>query len=457
MPQCLSRQFAQANPELRTPRSSCTTFQSPHRRKGVSANDRWRKRLNKPHVIAEGQDRDCFGGLDLALRAVRADVCLVKCQAAMRDLLNKLHKTKMILTGLVLVIVGATLLLIGSVITGDDVGFGELIPWNEFGGILIGGGILGIWIDHLFKTEQEAASEQQLRSILTDHAPAMRDAVLQAFAANHEDLKRVATPQTLDALITNSLALRLDSQDFADDIYRDLNVQAIEAPERWSDARVDLTISPHPEQDDFFEVTIRWEYSAVPSFATRHFTCVGDRTEYGAIAEAKGNTSAWYFKPDPAFTAESTDAFELLAFNVNGESRPIKRTSRKNQQTYTVQLGNDVAESNEPAVISYTLRTVTRKNGHLLFFEIEQPTENIAVNLDYTDADLAAISAIDLVPSVRPTRIEHSPEGIVPKTVLVEIDGWVFPRAGVAFVWTLDAEAAPSESKQRSNTGGGMK
>ena len=39
----------------------------------------------------------------------------------------------------------------------------------------------------------------------------MRDAVLEAFAANHDDLARIATPHMLDHVITNSLALRLDA------------------------------------------------------------------------------------------------------------------------------------------------------------------------------------------------------------------------------------------------------
>ena len=243
----------------------------------------------------------------------------------MRDLLSRLHRTKLILTGLSLTVFGVLLLVIGQLVSDATASWDELIPWNELGGILIGGGILGIWIDHLFKREAAAANEEQLRQLLTEHAPVMRDAVLEAFAADTDDLKRIANPETLDRLATNSIALRLGSKDFAQDIYSDLKQQAVDAPERWTNASVDITLSPHKDNDEFFDVTIRWEYTTTPSFATRQFTCVGERDTYSEIAKAKGNTSAWYFKPDDAFEAESGRC--LRTTGLQGQwSRPSDQT-----------------------------------------------------------------------------------------------------------------------------------
>ena len=50
------------------------------------------------------------------------------------------------------------------------------------------------------------------------------------------------------------------------------------------------------------------------------------------------------------------------------------------------------------------------------------------------------MSTLDLIPSVRPTRIEQPPASVPNRTIRVDLDGWIFPRSGVAFVWTLDAE-----------------
>lgn len=356
----------------------------------------------------------------------------------MRDLIERLHNTKMILTGLILVVVGITLLLIGNVATGETEATAvELIPWNEFGGILIGGGILGIWIDQLFRRDQQAASEQQLRRVMHDHAPVMRDAVLEAFAADQKDLQRIASPELLDQIITNSLGLRLGDNQFASEVYSDIKAQTIDIQERWSDVNVDINVVPHESAEGYFSVVTRWEYTVVPKHHVRRFACVGDRREYADIARARSGTSAWYFKPDEQFAAKDEEAFRLLAFTIDGQEQSIKRSTRKGYQDYTVAIDAEIIEAGEPVVIAYTTRTVTRVNGNLLFFEIEQPTNGLSVSFDYTGTNIATVSAVDLVQSLRPSRIEHTPKQVQPKTLRVEIGGWTFPRSGVAFVWAL--------------------
>ena len=145
-------------------------------------------------------------------------------------------------------------------------------------------------------------------------------------------------------------------------------------------------------------------------------------------------------QPDENFSAKDEEAFKLLNFAVNGKERLVKRSARKGYQEYSASVGTDAIEAGEPVTINYTTSTITKTSGHLLFFEIEQPTNGINVSFDYTGTGIAAVSAVDLVQSMRPSRIEHTPEEVKPKTLRVEIDGWVFPRSGVAFIWTLGSE-----------------
>ncbi len=126
----------------------------------------------------------------------------------MTDLPSRFHRLKLVTTTLVLLAGGVALLAIDKQFSGSD-GWIGLVPWDEIGGIIIGVGLLGIWLEHHFRKEQALATDLRLRRIMHDHAPAMRDAVLNAFAANHADLKRVSTPETLDRIITSSLSLRL--------------------------------------------------------------------------------------------------------------------------------------------------------------------------------------------------------------------------------------------------------
>ena len=144
----------------------------------------------------------------------------------MKETLTQLRKTKTLLSVVLLVVAGAALIAIGHR-TRDATAWYGLLPLTELGGILVGAGILSVWLDAYLRREQDQLEEHRLRSILTEQAPVMRDAVLQAFAANHEDLKRVATPELLDGIIGNSLAIRLDNAEFAHEIYTDIRDQAI--------------------------------------------------------------------------------------------------------------------------------------------------------------------------------------------------------------------------------------
>jgi hypothetical protein len=373
----------------------------------------------------------------------------------MQDLLTRLYRTKTLLSSVVLVMAGVLLMVIGKRLDGDATSWIALLPWSELGGILIGAGLLSVWLDHFLNREQAAIEELRLRTILHEQAPAMRDAVLEAFAANHEDLARVATPHMLDHVITNSLALRLDDQQFASEIYTDIREQAVGASERWHDAHLSIELSPLPmgsgvaksntteaDTSGFFTVTVRWEYTAIPKHPQRRFVCLSDRDEYAELAGQRGATSAWFLEPVDGVDASKPDSFQLLRFAVNGEERAIRRSAKKTGQTYTANVGQGLIDAAEPVTISYTYQTITRQHGHLLFFDIEQPTRDLKVDFDYTDCGIDTVSTLDLIPSVRPTRIEHSPDSVPNRTIRVDLDGWIFPRSGVAFVWTLDREVS---------------
>lgn len=203
-----------------------------------------------------------------------------------------------------------------------------------------------------------------------------------------------------------------------------------------------INISPLEGHPGYYDVTSRWEYTVVPQHLHRRFIILSDRREYMELAQSHGDASAWYRKPGDKFAAGDKATFELVQFSVDGEDRSIGRSSRKSFQEYSVLIGAGVIEAAEPVVISYTTRTVTEANGHLLFFEIEQPTNGINVAFDYTGTDIANVKVADLVQSMRPSQLEHAPDVVTTKTIRVEIDGWIFPRSGIAFSWTRESENA---------------
>ena len=373
----------------------------------------------------------------------------------MRSVTNQLYRTKLILSCVIFAVAGAILIGIGRHVAGET-GWASWVPWSELGGVLVGAGILSIGLDAYLRREQEAIDDQRLRQLFHDQAPAMRDAVLEAFAANHSDLERIATPETLDQLITNSLGLRLRDEQFAGEVYTDIRDQAISAQERWYDASLSIDLSPLPAQPDavsagtrasrrrraaeYFSVTVRWEYTTTPAHAHRRFVCLSDRDEYADLITDNDATSAWYINPASGIDPSAPASFELLRFSIDGENRPIRRTTRKNAQIYSASIGAETLRARKPVTVAYTYRTIMTRSGHLLFFDIEQPTRDLRVSFDYNDCGIASVSTLDLVPSIRPTRIEAAGKNEIERTVRLDIDGWIFPRSGVAFVWTLESE-----------------
>lgn len=324
----------------------------------------------------------------------------------------------------------------------------NFFPWTEVGGTLLVAGVLGLGIDYALGKDREARDTARLKRVLAETSPNMRDAVIQGFAFGNDDLVRVANPEMLDDIIRNSLSIRLGDATFADEVYRDIRDQAIRAPERRHDARVEIRLSPLSGIPDrstagapvesatgspLCDVTVRWEYSVVPKHPVHRFAVTSDRAEYGEISRDDNGTSAWYLTPKPSLDAASWTAFELVQYSVNGEDRPIRRATRKNGQIYTVPLRLDESEAEEPVIVAFTYRTVTEQRGNLLYIGIDQPTHGIDIELDYSDCGIERVSVLGFIASSQATRIERTPDSVTGQSVRVGFDGWALPRSG----WVL--------------------
>lgn len=379
----------------------------------------------------------------------------------MHDPLQRIIKLQTIVAAIVVAAVGIALMAFdGRVESLPHIHWLRTFPWSEVGGTLLVAAILGLGLDYFTNKDKDAHDTERLRRVLAESAPAIRDAVIEGFAFGKDDLARVSNPDTLDNIIRNSLALRLGDRTFADEVYTDIRDQAVRAPERWQDAKVDVQLTPlnKPTQtatgdasapdstEPLFVVTVRWEYTVIPRFHTRRFACVSDRDEYNDLMQDADDTSAWWFTPKVGIDANSKDAFEVVQFTVGGEERTIRRAEKKSGQIYTVALGTD-AKDDQPVRVSYTYRTVTAERGHLLYIDIEQPTRGIEVELDYGDCDIERVSVLDLIASSRSTRVERTPATVPGRSVRVSFNGWAFPRSGFGFVWVLPSEGrAPQGS-----------
>lgn len=376
------------------------------------------------------------------------------------SLSHRLRRLRAALLAVSLTLAGVLLIMLGSWL--PSVALGEwgwlaALPLGELGGVLFGAGVLGTLFEYSLRKGQEEATLRQLGRVIQEQAPALRDAVIQGFRFDTADLRRVATPELLDAVAENSLGLRFGDATFGREVYRQIRDQAVRAAERWRDVRIVLRVSGIPERSTegtpLFNVTVQWEYTVVPAHTVHHFACVSDREEFHDLISQGPATSAWFMAPRPGMAAHRRESFELLRYSVDGRPCPIRRSQRATGQSYRVRLDEAVVMAGRPVRVSYVYRTVTPVSGHMLFLSIDQPAKGISVQVDYGDTDITDLRVLDLLPAADQARLEQLPASVPGRSLSVAYDGWVFPRAGFAFVWTLAGEAdgsdAPAEPVQR--------
>ena len=360
----------------------------------------------------------------------------------------RLRKTKAALLATALTLAGVLLIMLNGWLSGLNLGdwsWLHALPLGELGGTLFGAGLLGTLFEYSFRKDQEATTTRQFRQIIHDEAPAMRDAVIEGFRFNTDDLERIATPRLLDELAVNSLGMRFGDTAFGREVYGDIKHQAITAEERWYDARVDATlgiprvrsVAPNP----FFDLLVRWEYTVVPKHRFRKFAVVSDRQRYDQMVAERGETSVWFKPAGTKLDVTDLDNFALIEFAVDGELLKITRTTDEHGQVYTVDVGEAVVEAEQPVVMSFTYRSRLRRDGHMVHFDVDRPTKGFELELNYQDAGIAKMKLVDFISSTRRARVSEAPDVAGVKKYTMSYNGWVLPRAGVAFVWILEDES----------------
>jgi len=373
---------------------------------------------------------------------------------------TRIYRLKLIITGLLLVVLGLLL----SVSTGwlESLGTPHQIValLGSLSDVFLVTGAIGIAVDFFTGRDKEAADTERLRTVLKEAAPDIRNAVIAGFAETPDNMRGVATTETLDKLATNALALRLDDEKFAAEIYSGLLAQAIRTPERWEDVDINVRLSCIQERStvgaprsdvnvQLFDAIVTWEYTLVPSTRVQRFASTNSLDEFREFVDDIPATSAWYIT---AATADACDrlAFEVLSYSVDGEDLRVRRSTRKHGQTYSVDLGEARLLEKKAVRIRHVYRTVVRQSGHRFRIALTQPTHGMRVVLDYTDTEIAELKVGEMLSSATAAQVKFLPPGAPAKQVEVSVPGWLLPKAEVSFVWTLSAELDAVATSARS-------
>ena len=370
-------------------------------------------------------------------------------------LYRRLLRTKAALLAVSFTLIGVLLIMLNAwlaTLSLGDWSWLHHLPLDEVGGPLLGAGLVSTILDYSYRRDQEDVAIQRTQQAIVNLSPAKLWSVLCEGLARHPaELARLTTPERLDDAAAAIMAQRLGDAQFAREIYADIRDQAIRAAERWYDVEARVRLSTAVERSTagtpLLDVTVEWEYTTVPSSATRRFACVSDQDEYNELRQDVPATSTWFMAPRPGMDARRREAYELLELTVDGRPQPIRRSTRATGQTYSVDLDEE-ARSGEPVRIRQVFRTITPQWSHRLYFAVRQPTRGWSLHLDYTDTNIGDMRVNDTVATAPAARIVRSPEAVPGKVIALESAGWLMPGSGVAFTWTLDEELPQTEQPE---------
>jgi hypothetical protein len=194
-----------------------------------------------------------------------------------------------------------------------------------------------------------------------------------------------------------------------------------------------------------FVATIRWEYRVVPHQPVMRFACTSDLDEYRERLHDPSNTHTWYFEPIAGLDAAANEVFELAEFAADGRALPARRTTRSGSQVYTVSLPAETVAAEREVMISFTYRVLVQRHSHLLHLDLGRPTKGLKIHFAYGDCGIRHVSMLDYIASPHRSRVARLPASDPSPQIEVAHDGWVFPKAGVAFVWVLEGEVSKPE------------
>jgi hypothetical protein len=325
---------------------------------------------------------------------------------------------------------------------------------SNLGGLgagLLGIGLLGVLFQYVGDQDNERSALRRTRIVLGELVPELRDAVIQGFAFNAEDMARVANPVVLDQVAENVLGLQLGDRGLAHDVYTDIRSQVIQAPERWRDVSISVVLTPRKDagkgSEAMFQATVRWEYRTTPASPTVRFASVTDPAEYRELLRDPAVASVWYLGRPSPIDGASREAYELVQFAVNGRLLVIRRAARAGAQTYSSTIPADLADSE--VAISCTYHVLVKQRGHLLYLDVPRPAKGLHVEFAYGGCGIQTLDTVDFIAGAEQARVLRTPESDTAPSVVLNFDGWVFPKSGVAFVWAL-ADEANHVSGQRS-------
>jgi len=335
----------------------------------------------------------------------------------------------------------------------------RLLPWDSLASACLGSFLVAFAYESFIRKETEAKSDEILGHYFRELHSIIANEITRTIFTDKNIMRRILAPNVVDDVIRTGLEIKLGDDYLAKKVYEDQLSQLLTHKERRKNYRCKIYLAPIKNEqlsDDvrqkYYEGYIDVSYDTVLQKDSFCFTCVANMEDYNTLLNDPDYELRWETELTRDFPELNEAVFDVESITVEGLELNIRRETLGKEFIITaehVRLSSMIGRS---VKVYYRYKVKLQKRGHLLMVHIPCPTQNVVVELDYAHTDIRFVNVLDFFGSRAKSKVRHIPSAQKCHKVEIEVNEWIFPKGGVAFVWVLRSEMTPNFLKLMADT-----
>lgn len=261
----------------------------------------------------------------------------------------------------------------------------------------------------------------------------------------------------LDEIMKGVLSARLGDTEMGSSLYDGLLQKTLEYNERYIDMRHEITLSnlpltePEELRNEFFDVIVTLRYRTKLRLSRLIFTRVTDHDQFNLRIRNPEYVFSWRLRESDYLPKDSEKALKVLSCKINDIDLIMQQGRISDDGAFEIVCEHSDVQKliNQEVTIHYSIQTKLSRLGHIYFSNAIRPTKNVTIQFNWARTDIETVRVYDFFVSAQKPTIYMTPPD-QPHTMVVEIDEWVFPKGGAAFVWKFKGEEKLQEKTSKT-------
>ncbi|WP_410576131.1 hypothetical protein [Amycolatopsis sp. lyj-108] len=213
------------------------------------------------------------------------------------------------------------------------------------------------------------------------------------------------------------------------------------APGKRFDVRIDVTLTESGDgREDMFIALVRNAFRTNAPLGERVFMCSPKTFSREAFA-GRNVVDYWIVNPTNGQAADDPDTYAVLKYSLNGRPCDLVRTVENGRQIYTATPRKTDIKRDEIYYEEYTYRVLIPRAAGWLRFTVDDPTQGFALDVAQFKTNINRLEVVPFFAAETEPRMNAS-TATVPAPASVTVDGWIAPGSGAAIIWNLNTTSA---------------